>query len=375
MSVRNDQTKAAPLGKSGIGLGLRHLTRLLLAGALLLGGGCRERMPKGATPTLQRVKVATAEPLTTLQREFVGLSTPDDAVNLAFKIGGQVLDIPVSKGRSVVRGELIAELDPREVELQVEANRTAYEEASSQLGRMKRLLAREAISVQEYEMALTRHAQARSNYQNSLALLKDTKIRAPFGGVIEATYVDAFQRVGSGEPIARLVNPLTRTVSFTAPEGTLQLLDLGSTRFSVRFDNYRGVSFAARLKNHAKTSTDGSGFPTSLTLLDPDTVRYPIAPGMSCTISMELADPDKGAVAVPLSAIYAPPSGGSWVWVVGANHRVALRKVKLGNPFGSDKIAINEGLKRGERVVTAGVYKLHEGEQVELMNDKTEEPR
>lgn len=358
---RPNRTKACRLqSRRDCYFGLILLVTLLLV-------GCSKRRKSAPESSPRTVKAATAESLSTLEKEFVGLSTPDDAVNLAFRIGGQVLDVPVSKGRRVRRGELIAELDPREVEIEVEADRTAYEEAESQLGRMKRLLAHEAISIQEYEQAVTRHAQARSTYENALTMLKDTKILAPFDGVIEATYVDTYQRVSAGEPIARLVNPLTRTVSFTAPESSIRLLDLPSTHFQVRFDNYRGARFSARLKNHARTSTDASGFPTSLTLLNPDTARYPIAPGMSCTITMQIADPEHDAVSVPLSAIYAPASGGTWVWVIDSANRVHLQRVRIDNPVGTDRIAIDSGLRAGERIVTAGIYRLQQGEEVRIL--------
>ena len=299
------------------------------------------------------------------------MSTPDDAVTLAFKISGQVAGVPVSKGDRANKGALIAELDPREVRLAVDADRSAYDEASSQLQRMKRLLAHEAISMQEYEAANTRYAQKKAAYENSLSLLADTKIRAPFEGVIEAVYVDTYERVNSGQPIAKLVNPATTTVSFTVPESAIHLLELPSTRYFVRFDNYRGVRFDAVLKNYAKTSADASGFPASLTLKDGDPARYPIAPGMSCTITMQispLADPAAGAVSLPLTAVYAPASGGTGVWVVDDDDRVRLHEVTLGEPFGTDRILIDRGVKAGERVVTAGVYRLKEGERVRILN-------
>lgn len=343
--------------------------RVLLFGALLLAGGCRgaKSRPDEKRPP-RPVKVITVHDIHTIEREFVGLATPDDAVNLAFKIGGQVIDIPVSKGRFVRRGELIAELNPREVELTVEANRTAYEEARSQLDRMQRLLSHEAISVQEYEVATTRYAQAKSTYESSLDLLHDTRLKAPFDGVIERTAVDAFERVSAGQTIARLVNPETRTVSFTTPEGALYLLESPTTRYQVQFDNYPEVVFEARLKNFARTSADASGFPTSLLIENPDTARYPIAPGMSCRITLLIDEPQPGFVALPLSAIYAPTQGGDFVWIVDGQNRVEKRPVELGEFIGSQSIAIKSGIKAGERVVTAGVYQLHAGEQVRIIH-------
>lgn len=334
---------------------------------LILCVSCRQ----GAEPdadAVRPVKITTAVDASTLDRDFAGMSTPDDAVTLAFKIAGQVLDVPVSKGESVQKGALIAELDPREVKLTVAANRSAYDEASSQLQRMKRLLTHQAISMQEYESANTQYAQAKSTYENSLSLLEDTKIRAPFAGVIESTYVDTYEQISSGQAIARLVNPATTTVSFTLPENTLHLIALPSTRFSVRFDNYRGIRFEAVLKNYAKTSSDASGFPASLTLVGFDSQRYPVSPGMSCTITMQAADPIAGAVTLPLSAIYSPAQGGTGVWVVGADDRVTLRSVTLGEITGSDRVVIDSGVQAGDRIVTAGVYRLKENQRVKIVN-------
>ncbi len=347
---------------------MQHQTTLIILALLITA--CHHKNPESSRAP-RPVKVVQVHDLKTFEKEYVGLATPDDAVNLAFKIGGQVIDIPVSKGQEVKRGALIAELDPREVELEVAAHRSAYEEARSQLERMKRLLSHEAISQQEYEAANTRFVQAQSTYENSRTLLQETRLRAPFEGVIESTSVDAFERVNAGQTIARLVNPSTRTVTYTMPERALYLLKEPSTRYRVRFDNYPNQLFEAHLKNYARTSADATGFPTSLLIDNPDPKRYPIAPGISCTILLEVSDTLPQAVSLPLSALYAPAQGGDYVWVVNSEQRVELRRVRLGTPFGNDRIAIDSGLNAGETVVTAGVYQLQEGEKVEILNSET----
>lgn len=320
--------------------------------------------------SVRPVKVETARRAGFIDKDFAGMATPDDAVNLAFKLSGQVSDIPVAQGESVKKGQMLAELDPRDVELQVAAQRSAYEEARSQMQRMQRLLQHEAVSRQEAEAAQTRYAQARSSYENALDLLKDTRLRAPFAGVIEASYVDKYERVQSGQTILRLVAPETSTVKFTLPESALDVLTRSSTHFDVAFDNYRGVTFAARLKDYARTSSDASGFPVSLTLEGVDTVRYRISPGMSCTVTMRTADPVADAVSLPLTAVCAPAEGGDYVWVVGDGERVERRAVTLGEPYGRDRVIVDSGVEPGDRVVTAGVYQLREGEPVRIMEEK-----
>lgn len=315
-------------------------------------------------PPPQPVKCTTARPLKSLTRDFAALSTADDAVNLAFKLSGRVVDIPVAKGMMVKEGELLARLDSRDVELQLSAARAAYDEAVSRLNRAERLLAHNAISEQEVESLRNATVQAMAAKENAESLLADTRIVAPFDGVVERTYVDAFQRVASGETVVRIVKPRSTTVGFTAPESLVGVLSLPTTRFSVVFDAYPDVYFSAVIKSFARTSSDALGFPVSLRLTDVG--NYSISPGMTC-IAIVAVEEDTSAVVLPLSAIYTPVGSYDSVWVVTADGRVERRRVTLGSLTGSADVVVVGGVEAGERVVTAGVYQLTEGERVKII--------
>lgn len=333
---------------------------------VLLMCGCGRKQP--AVEAVRPVKITVAAKAGLIDKDFAGMATPDDAVNLAFKVAGQVLEVFISEGQSVKKGQLLAELDPRDLQLQVSADRSAYEQARSQLARMERLLQHQAVSQQDYETARTHFAQAKSTFENSASLLKDTKLRAPFNSVAERVYVDTYERVQAGQAVVRVVNPVTRTVKFTLSERGLAILTKPATTFSVEFDNYRGVKFPARVKEYVQTSSDASGFPVSLTLEGIDASRYRISPGMSCVVTMQSTDPVPDAVSLPVSAIYAPSEGGDYVWVVGADDCVTRRAVRLGELYGADRVVVDSGVEKGDRVVTAGVYQLREGEKVRILN-------
>lgn len=318
----------------------------------------------GKEPPPQPVKTTTAQPLRSLNRDFAALSTADDAVNLAFKLSGRVVDIPVAKGMAVKEGELLARLDARDVELQLSAARAAYDEAVSRLNRAERLLAHNAISEQEVESLRNATVQAMAAKENAEALLADTRIVAPFDGVVERTYVDAFQRVASGETVVRIVKPRSTTVGFTAPESLVGVLSLPTTRFRVLFDAYPDIYFTAVIKSFARTSSDALGFPVSLRLTNVG--DYDISPGMTC-IAIVSTEEDTSAVVLPLSAIYAPVGSYDSVWVVTADERVERRRVTLGSLTGSADVVVVSGVEAGERVVTAGIYKLTEGERVKII--------
>lgn len=332
--------------------------------------GCRR--PEPAVKSVPVVKTAVAEAVGFVDRDFAGMATASDATNLAFKVSGQVTAIKVAEGRSVKRGELLAEIDPRDYQLQMAADKAAYETAKSQFDRAERLLARQAVSRQEYEMTSTAYAAARRSYENSRDLLGETRITAPFAGIIEKQYVDTYQRVQAGEPVLRLVNPVSRNVKFTMPESGLPLLERSGLTFTVEYDNYKGVWFAARLKEYVQTSSDGTGVPVSLTMDDRrlDSGKYTVTPGMACMVNLRIeSDGDPDMTAVPLTALFNPDGGPrTYVWVVGAARRVERREVETGDLYGRDMITLPHGLRPGERIVTAGVYKLRDGDEVRISN-------
>lgn len=342
-----------------------YRTLLIMLCGLLTYGCNRQRLQP--VPE-RRVKVTTVLRPDFIDKDFAGMSTADNAANLAFKVGGQIERIDVSEGTAVPKGFLIARLDPKEYELQRDAARSAFQTAQSQFERAQRLLSHEAISRAEYESAQTAYIQAKSAYDNTADILRQTRLTAPFAGIIEKKFADLYQRVQAGESIVRLVDPVTRSVRFTMPESGLALLGDTTVRYFVEFDNYRGVRFPAYLKDYVRTSSDASGFPVTLGLheLLPKG-RYDISPGMSCIITLQIDQNSRILqTAIPLSAVYAPISGGTFVWIVEGDS-VRLREIVLGEPFGRNMTTVESGLNGGERVVTAGVYRLQEGEKVEII--------
>ena len=85
-------------------------------------------------------------------------------------------------------------------------------------------------------------------------------------------------------------------------------------------------------------------------------------------VTMQSADPVTDAVSLPVSAVYAPAEGGTYVWVVIGGDRVERRAVTLGELYGRDRVVVDSGVEPGERVVTAGVYQLRQGGRGRILN-------
>ena len=335
---------------------MKNIYVIALAAILFQGCGQKKEM---TAPATRPVKTTIVESRSVIRKDFSGIVEAVEYVKLAFRVSGQIISLPVIEGEKVKKGQLIAAIDPRDIALQYAATKSAYETASAQVERNKRLLSRQAISVQEYELS--------SNN------MRDTKLTAPFDGSIEKRLVENYQRVNSGEGIVQLVNTQNLRIKFTIPDAYLYLLRAKDPRFLVEFDTFKGHVFKARLEEYLDISTEGTGIPVSITIDDPSFDRdlYAVKPGFTCSIRFTA---DVGPLVqdswtiIPLSAVFGESDGNNmYVWVVEDN-KVHKRKIVVNAPTGEAQVLVSEGLKPGEQIVIAGVYQLVEGESIKSID-------
>ncbi len=334
------------------------------------GFSCGRSAQKPARIT-RPVEVYTVETLGSVSRNFAGVVTAENYTNLAFPIPGQLLRLNVDAGQRVTKGEVIAELDPRDYQLKVDVSRAELETAQQQLIRNERLYAKQAVSKQDYEIAQTRYVQAKAAYDNAVYNLNDTKLDAPFAGIIEQKYVENFQTVSVGQSIVKLVDPKAINVEFILPENSIDIMNDPDKEFSVEFDNYKGKYFKASLKEYVEASSDGSGVPVTLYISDTsfNIQKYRnISPGFSALVYLKVQNPGfENVTTIPLTAVFSPAdTEDEYVWAVN-DSRVEARRIKTGQLYGQDQVIVETGLRPGEKIVTAGVYQLVEGQQVTIL--------
>lgn len=345
---------------------------MALIAVLLVTTACgQKKEEKNANP--RPVKATTVESSSEIKKDFSGIVEAVDYVKLAFRVSGQIISLPVIEGEKVKEGQLIAAIDPRDIALQYAADKSAYETAAAQVERNKRLLARQAISVQEYEISLSSFQKAKSAYELSANNMQDTRLTAPFDGSIEKKLVENFQRVNSGEGIVQLVNTKKLRIKFTVPDAYLHLLYAKEQHFNVEFDTYRGKLFTAKMEEFLDISTYGTGIPVTIIIDDPafDRALYDVKPGFTCSIHFTAnAGPllEEDMTLIPLSAVFGENNGEkTYVWILNGN-KVNRREITVLSPTGDAKVFVTSGLKPGEKIVTAGVYQLVEGETVREVN-------
>lgn len=338
---------------------------------MLLLAACGEKKEEQAE-TVRPVKTVVVESRSEIRKDFSGIVEAVDYVKLAFRVSGQIIELPVIEGEKVKKGQLIAAIDPRDIALQYAADKSSYETAAAQVERNKRLLARQAISVQEYEISLANYQRAKSAFELSTNNLRDTKLTAPFDGSIETRLVENYQRITAGEGIVQLVNTQKLRIKFTIPDAYLYLLRSSDQQFLVEFDTYKGQAFNARLEEYLDMSTDGTGIPVTITIDDPafDRALYDVKPGFTCSIRFSAnVGPflEESMTVIPLSALFSESNGKQmYVWVVNGD-KVNRREVSIMSPTGDAQAFVTKGLKAGETIISAGVNQLTEGQKVKII--------
>lgn len=344
--------------------------RFLLFASLSLLSSCGAKQ-ETKNAVVKPVKVAVAQSLSSVSKTYAAEVLSDEVSNLAFKVQGQIVTMNVDEGQSVKKGDLIAKIDNRDYLLQYEANKSSYLTAKAQLERFTRLLQKQAVSQQDFEIAQTKYDQAKAQYEKSQNDLQDALLIAPFNGTVEKRFVQNFQRIQAGESIIRLVNTGRPYVMFTVADYNLMSLKDSKPTFFVRINRSQDKLFKTRIKEIYDISIDGSGLPVSLYIDDPEFKPYmnDLKPGFACEVVAFFAFSNRpNGVSVPITAVFDDPATNeTCTWVV-VDGKLQRRVVKLGELYGKDMIVVTEGLAAGETVISAGSLTLQAGQAVKIMN-------
>lgn len=337
--------------------------------ASLLFAGCQEPSPP-TIPTPAEVSRPT-EILEIAPAEFdSGLRFPGrvravQRAELAFNVPGQILEFPVAEGETVAPGALIALLDPKRFETQLAAAQAEFDTAKADYERVRTLWERsQAVPRAQVDQLRTAMEVARSSFAAARKDLDDTRLTAPFGGVIARRLVEPFQNIQAKEPIVSLQNVDELEVVIHVPERVVRREPKRLAAFA-RFADLPEQRFAVTLKSFA-TEADSRTQTYEVVLGLTRLAGVNLLPGMALEVfpAETPAGEEPASVLIPLRAVLAGTDGTPSVWVVDPERaQVSRRPIEVGAIQGED-IVVLMGLSPGERIVTSGVNHLRDGMRV-----------
>src|SRR5450830_548659 len=331
---------------------LRYVMPLALPVSLALFlAGCGHEEP--AQVSVRPAMVVQPQPSAQAMDSYPGEVRARFEPDLAFRIGGKVSRRLVEEGERVKANQPLAELDPQDVRLQLEATRAQVAAAEANLrlvraerDRYKTLMDRQMVSRSQYDNAenLYRSGEARlkqikaefdvSSNQAGYAVL-----RAPQDGVVAKRLVEVGQVVAAGQTVFTLAADGEREVLISFPEQAFGRFKIGQD-VAVELWSQPDQRFNGRIRELS-----------------------PAADPKSRTFAARIAfSAGKVPLSVPLSAVTAE-NGATYVWRVQADNTLKRTPVRVG-AFGEKTVPVFEGLSASDWVVAAGVHVLHDGDLV-----------
>ncbi len=344
---------------------------IIFTSVTLLTSCSREQEAPAAREVIRPVKtMVILGPEGTRSRQFPGSVRAADRVDLAFQVHGPLIELPIKQGETVKKGQLLARLDPRDFQSNVNSAEAQFTEANANYERGKELVKDGFISKSEFDKLKARFDVARADRNIAKKALEDTRLRAPFSGVVARRYVDNFQDVRAKQEIMSLQDISTIEIVVDAPERVVAKTGGEVTaKLVALFESAPGRQYELELKEFAteadpKTQT----FQYVLTMPQPDNSN--ILPGMTATVLATRSQAKKASdepeiYVIPALAVFADEGGRSHVWVVKPETTtVTRRQVTTGDLTGTESIQIVDGLSSGDMIAVAGVTQLREGMKI-----------
>ena len=326
--------------------------------------------PEAPRPVLVTHPGASATAVTA----FAGEVRARQESPLSFRVGGNLVERRVDVGAHVKAGDLLAVLDPGDLQAQSRAAQAQLAAAEAELGRAQadqqrfarlatdQLVSRSTLDAQN---AAAKAAQgqvnaARANLDVARNQAEYTQLRAPRAGVIASRSAEAGQVVGAGQQVFALAADGVREIAFAIPEGAIAQFKPGRA-VMVELWSQPGQRWPGTVREIAPAAD-----PASRTYAARVAVEAPAGAlelGQSARVYI-LQDGNGGAgLSLPLSALQRD-KGAPAVFVVDAqSSTLKLVPVRIG-PYGEDRVPVSGGLSANDWVVAAGGHLLRAGQKV-----------
>lgn len=287
-----------------------------------------------------------------------GTIIANEEVEVRSEISGRVTGIYFREGDYIRRGAVLLRIN--DADLQAQARKLAANKklAEDNEARQRRLLEKEAISRQEYEISQTNLNGILADIENLKAQIDKTVLRAPFDGTVGLRYVSTGSYISPATRIATLTNMNPAKLDFAVPAKYVGAIRKGSRiRFTVEGSETSryGTVYAVEPKIDPETRT------LLLRAVSPNGDRA-LVPGSFARIELVLNS--KGsAIVVPTEAVI-PEQSGQKVFVL-RNQKAEPVTVEIGTRTDRD-VEIRKGLQPGDSLITSGVQLVKPGGEVQI---------
>lgn len=290
----------------------------------------------------------------------IGTLRPDEEVDLSFETSGKIVRINFTEGTKVKKGDLLAKMNDRPLQAQLEKLLVQLKMAEAKEFRQRSLLDKDAISQESYDQIQTDVQSIKADINLVTARISETELRAPFNGNIGLRYLSEGSYVTASTKIVKLVKLDPIKIEFAIPEKYASEVSIGyPISFKIMGTEsdktyYAKVyAFDPRIVENTRTIALRALY---------DNKNEELKPGRYAGITLELSKIEN-TVSIPTEALIAEMEGEK-VFVYKGGKAKSIN-VTTGLRTES-KIQITSGLKFGDTLLTTGMMQLRQNLPVVL---------
>lgn len=340
----------------------------VLAGGLTLLASCdSNEVATQVEPKLRPVRTLEVKPAeNSLYKEFTAVVDASQKVDLAFKVSGRIIEMPINSGDEVREGQLVARLDDTDIKIQLDEAQSSYDKALSDFERAKDLIKTNSISQADFDQLKAQFSSAKAQLENAQNRLEYTHLYASFDGIIAERYVENFQETNAQTPIVALHDLNNINFKVDVPESILINVAPNAIppKVTAYFESIPDRTFDLTYKE-ISTQADAVTKTYQVVFTMPSPKSYTLLPGMSARVRVERSA-ELGASAnfyLPAHAVLMDAEG-NYVYTVSRSGEgqgtIKRQAVSIGE-ITSWGIEIYSGIDVGQHVVTAGMSKVTDG--------------
>lgn len=352
----------------------------LVAFMLVLGACAKEEVE--IAKSVRSVKTIVISDMASAQvRKFPGTIEAVDSSKISFEVDGIIQSINADVGTQFKKGDILAVLDKKPFELNVESANATLSRAAAQLAEKESAFEREQRIQAEDPGATTQKAvdQARAAYESQIQNvsynrsqldlaernLVNTELRGPFDGTVAARFVEASEVAARGQHILEVYAEGAMQVSVSVPEQIIDRVRSG-VEGTVTLANRPNDPYVARVSEVGSAASTANAFPVKALIVNADeTVR----PGMTAELELNfVAEGQPTGYLIPLQALLPGiESEDRNVFLYDAETSTIRKTPVSTRGIQGNRVIVSKGVSPGDILVVAGVPFLADGQEVSLL--------
>lgn len=313
---------------------------------------------------------------------LTGSLAPLTEATVKAKVAGELVAVTVREGESVKQGQVLARIDPTEVQARVAARAADVAAARAQLvwaeknrSQQKALLDKSFISQSAFDNTQSNHDVAAARLRAAEAELVvarksmgDAVLVAPFSGIVSLRHAQPGERVALDARVVSIVDLSRLELEAAVPPAAIGKVRIGQT-MNFRVEGFGEREFAGRIERINPAATAGSRSISVYAVID--NREGLLRGGMFALGALTLSHID-GALAVPATAV-REEIGQTFVYAIEGG-QIKKKQVRVGPPDAAGRVQVLEGLAAGDRIVRVNLGSLREGVAARLAGPEPSSP-